>query len=81
MLAAHVEYLDYKKDIQRYFILTNNFEEETLLADANNFRLYVTFYLLAESMGFDPTKQTEIEEMTSGNFAVWRTSKQNEVRF
>ena len=32
-------------------------------------------------MGFDPTKRTEIEEMTSGDYAVWRTSKQNEVRF
>ena len=32
-------------------------------------------------MGFDPTKPTEIEDMTSGDFAVWRTSKQNEVRF
>ena len=41
-------------------------------------------YLLAESiesMGFDPTKRTEIEDMTSGDYSVWRTSKQNEVRF
>ena len=32
-------------------------------------------------MGFDPTKRTDIEDMTSGDYSVWRTSKQNEVRF
>ena len=30
-------------------------------------------------MSFDPTKITEVETMTSTDFAVWRTSKQNEV--
>ena len=30
-------------------------------------------------MSFDPTKITEVETMTSTDFAVWRTSKQNEI--
>ena len=32
-------------------------------------------------MTFDPTKPTEVEDMSSGDYTVWRTSKQNEVRF
>ena len=30
-------------------------------------------------MSFDPSKSTDVEKMTSADFAVWRTSKQNEV--
>ena len=30
-------------------------------------------------MAFDPSKITEVETMTSADFAVWKTSKQNEV--
>ena len=44
-------------------------------------RFYVTFYYFAESMTFDPTKPTDVESMTSGDYTVWRTGKQNEVRF
>ena len=32
-------------------------------------------------MVFDPTKPTEVEDMSSGDYTVWRTSKQNKVRF
>ena len=32
-------------------------------------------------MTFDPNKPTDVEAMTSGDYTVWRTGKQNEVRF
>ena len=38
------------------------------------------FITFAESMTFDPTKPTDVENMSSGDYTVWRTSKQNEVR-
>ena len=31
-------------------------------------------------MTFDPTKPTDVEAMSSGDYTVWRTGKQNEVR-
>ena len=31
-------------------------------------------------MAFDPSVATDVETMTEADFAVWRTSKQNEVK-
>mgnify|MGYP005701521833 CR=1 FL=1 len=81
MLGAHVEYLDYKilyRDTS-FFQISSRKKLYWLTPTFSDF--VVTFYLLTESMGFDPTKRTDIEDMTSGDYAVWRTSKQNEVRF
>ena len=81
MLGAHVEYLDYKilyRDTS-FFRISSRKKLYWLTPTFSDF--VVTFYLLAESMGFDPTKRTDIEDMTSGDYSVWRTSKQNEVRF
>ena len=30
-------------------------------------------------MTFDPSKTSDVEKMSAADFAVWRTSKQNEV--
>ena len=81
MLGAHVEYLDYKilyRDTP-FFRISSRKKLYWLTPTFSDF--VVTFYLLAESMGFDPTKRTDIEDMTSGDYSVWRTGKQNEVRF
>ena len=59
----------------------SSFKGETLLADAKGFTILCYVLLLAESMTFDPTKPTDVESMTSGDYTVWRTGKQNEVRF
>ena len=32
-------------------------------------------------MTFDPNKPTDVETMSTMDFAVWRTGKQNEVRY
>ena len=84
MLGAHVEYLDYKILYRDTSFFRISSRKKLYWLTPKDSRFYVTFYLLAESiesMGFDPTKRTEIEDMTSGDYAVWRTSKQNEVRF
>ena len=81
MLIAHVEYLDYKMIYRdtSFLQITSRKKLYWLTPTIPDFVL--RFIYLQKSMGFDPTKRTEIEEMTSGDYAVWRTSKQNEVRF
>ena len=81
MLVAHVEYLDYKMIYRDTSFLQITSRKKLYWLTPTFSDFVVTFYLLTESMGFDPTKRTDIEDMTSGDYSVWRTSKQNEVRF
>ena len=81
MLIAHVEYLDYKMIYRDTSFLQITSRKKLYWLTPTFSDFVVTFYLLTESMGFDPTKRTDIEDMTSGDYSVWRTSKQNEVRF